>query len=41
MRDPGRYVFHADLVDTQVIDLHDADFVQYGSEPLVVDVTVK
>ncbi|QDU19102.1 tyrosine-protein phosphatase [Urbifossiella limnaea] len=41
LREPGRYVFHADLVDTQVIDLHDADFVQYGSEPLVADVTVK
>jgi protein tyrosine phosphatase (PTP) superfamily phosphohydrolase (DUF442 family) len=41
VREPGRYVFHADLVDTQVIDLHDADFVQYGSEPLVADVTVK
>ncbi|HEX4610771.1 MAG TPA: tyrosine-protein phosphatase, partial [Urbifossiella sp.] len=33
--EPGRYVFHADLLDTQAIDLHDADFVQYGSEPLV------
>lgn len=41
VREPGRYVFHADLVDTQVIDLHDADFVQYGSEPLVTDVVVK
>jgi protein tyrosine phosphatase (PTP) superfamily phosphohydrolase (DUF442 family) len=40
VREPGRYVFHADLLDTQVIDLHDADFVQYGSEPLVADVTV-
>jgi hypothetical protein len=41
VREPGRYIFHADLLDTQVIDLHDADFVQYGSEPLVADVTVK
>jgi len=38
---PGRYLVHADLLDTQSIDLLDADFVQYGSEPLVFDVTVK
>ncbi|MBN9520802.1 tyrosine-protein phosphatase [bacterium] len=41
LEEPGRYVFHADLLDTQVIDLHDADFVQYGSEPLVADVQVR
>ena len=41
VREPGRYVFHADLLDTQAIDLHDADFVQYGSEPLVADVILK
>ncbi len=41
LKEPGRYVFHADLLDTQVIDLHDADFVQYGSEPLVADIQVR
>lgn len=41
VKEPGRYVFHADLLDTQAIDLHDADFVQYGSEPLVANLTVK
>lgn len=38
---PGRYLVHADLLDTQPIDLLDADFVQYGSEPLVLDLTVR
>jgi protein tyrosine phosphatase (PTP) superfamily phosphohydrolase (DUF442 family) len=38
---PGEYVVHADLLDAQAIDLHDADFVQYGSEPLLVAVRVK
>jgi protein tyrosine phosphatase (PTP) superfamily phosphohydrolase (DUF442 family) len=38
--DPGRYLVHADLLDSQPIDLLDADFVQYGSEPLVFDVMV-
>jgi protein tyrosine phosphatase (PTP) superfamily phosphohydrolase (DUF442 family) len=38
---PGRYLAHADLLDTAPIDLLDADFVQYGSEPLVFDVRVK
>ncbi len=41
VKEPGRYVFHADLLDTQAIDLHDADFVQYGSEPLVANVVVR
>jgi protein tyrosine phosphatase (PTP) superfamily phosphohydrolase (DUF442 family) len=39
--EPGRYLVHADLLDGQPIDLHDADFVQYGSEPLVFEVHVK
>lgn len=38
---PGKYLVHADLLDTQPIDILDADFVQYGSEPLVVEVVVK
>ena len=38
---PGKYLVHADLLDTQPIDILDADFVQYGSEPLVFDVVVK
>lgn len=37
---PGRYLVHADMLETAPIDLHDADFVQYGSEPLVFDVRV-
>ncbi len=37
---PGRYVLYADLTDMQVIDLHDSDFAQYGSEPLLVAVLV-
>jgi protein tyrosine phosphatase (PTP) superfamily phosphohydrolase (DUF442 family) len=41
VKEPGRYLVHADLLDTAPIDLLDADFVQYGSEPLVFDVTVK
>lgn len=38
---PDRYLVHADMLDTQPIDLLDADFVQYGSEPLTFHVTVK
>lgn len=38
---PGKYVVHADLLDAQPVDILDADFVQYGSEPLVVDVLVR
>jgi protein tyrosine phosphatase (PTP) superfamily phosphohydrolase (DUF442 family) len=38
---PGRYLVHADMLDSQSIDLHDSDFVQYGSEPLLFDVSVK
>ncbi len=41
MAAPGRYLVHTDMLDTASIDLHDADFVQYGSEPLVFDVNVK
>lgn len=37
----GKYLVHADLLDTQPVDILDADFVQYGSEPLVVEVVVK
>lgn len=37
---PGVYTVHADLLDTAAIDLLDSDFVQYGSEPLMVSVTV-
>ncbi|HUR54863.1 MAG TPA: tyrosine-protein phosphatase [Gemmataceae bacterium] len=37
---PGTYTVHADLLDTHAIDLLDADFVQYGSEPLLVAVKV-
>lgn len=38
---PGRYLVHADMLDSQPIDLHDSDFVQYGSQPLLFDVSVK
>jgi hypothetical protein len=38
---PGRYTVHADLLDTGPIDLLAADFVQYGSEPLMFNLTVK
>jgi protein tyrosine phosphatase (PTP) superfamily phosphohydrolase (DUF442 family) len=37
----GTYTVHTDLLDTQAIDLLDADFVQYGSEPLLFSVSVK
>jgi hypothetical protein len=37
----GKYVIHADLLDSQAIDLHDSAFVQYGSEPLILDVQAK
>ncbi len=36
----GRYLFHADLLDMQPIDLLDSDFAQYGSEPLQTTLTV-
>jgi hypothetical protein len=32
---------HADLLDAQPIDLLDTDFSQYGSEPLIIELTVK
>ena len=38
---PGVYPSHFDLVDAQAIDLLDSCFVQYGSEPLMVNVTVE
>lgn len=38
---PGRYTVHADLLDAGPIDLLAADFVQYGSEPLMVILNVK
>lgn len=36
----GKYMFSADLVDAAPIDLLNTAFVQYGSEPLQVTVTV-
>jgi protein tyrosine phosphatase (PTP) superfamily phosphohydrolase (DUF442 family) len=36
----GEYVLHADLLDAQPIDLLDTDFAQYGSDPLVAELTV-
>lgn len=38
---PGRYTVHADLLDTGPIDLLAADFVQYGSEPLMFNLDVR
>jgi protein tyrosine phosphatase (PTP) superfamily phosphohydrolase (DUF442 family) len=38
---PGRYLVHTDLLDTGPINILDADFVQYGSEPLIVGLQVK
>jgi len=37
---PGPHVIHADMLDSQSIDLHDSDFVQYGSEPLLINLSV-
>jgi hypothetical protein len=37
----GKHMLHADLLDAQPIDLLDTDFSQYGSEPLIVELTVK
>lgn len=37
----GSYMLHADLLDCQPIDLLDTDFAQYGSEPLIAELTVK
>jgi hypothetical protein len=36
----GKYMLHADLLDAQPIDLLNADFVQFGSEPLMEPVTL-
>lgn len=36
----GHYQFHADLIDGEPIELLDTAFVQYGSEPLAVALTV-
>ncbi|HEY3787719.1 MAG TPA: tyrosine-protein phosphatase [Urbifossiella sp.] len=41
IREPGRYLMHADLLDAQPIELLDSDFVQYGSEPLLTEIFVK
>jgi hypothetical protein len=38
---PGRYTVHADLLDAGPIELLAADFVQYGSEPLLFNLVVK
>lgn len=38
---PGPHMMHADLLDCQAIDLLDTDFAQYGSEPLIAEMTVK
>lgn len=37
---PGAYQFHADLIEGEPIELLDTAFVQYGSEPLAVTLTV-
>ncbi|MDY3558238.1 tyrosine-protein phosphatase [Gemmata sp. JC673] len=37
---PGAYQFHADLIDGEPIELLDTAFVQYGSEPLAVPLTI-
>lgn len=36
----GGYLFHADLIDGEPIELLDTAFVQYGSEPLAASLTV-
>jgi len=36
----GPHMLHADLLDAQSIDLLDTDFSQYGSDPLIVELTV-
>jgi len=41
VNEPCSYVIHADLLDAQPIDLLDSDFVQYGSEPLILRIAVK
>ena len=38
---PGVYTGHADLLDTGPIEILAADFVQYGSEPLMFSVRVQ
>jgi protein tyrosine phosphatase (PTP) superfamily phosphohydrolase (DUF442 family) len=40
VQEPGSYLIHADLLDSQAIDLLDSDFVQYGSDPLLFHLTV-
>jgi hypothetical protein len=37
----GPYMLHADLLDAQSIDLLDTDFSQYGSEPLISELTIR
>lgn len=38
---PMEATFFADMLDAQSLDLLETDFVQYGSEPLVLGLTVK
>jgi hypothetical protein len=37
---PGPHALHADMLDAQPIDLLDVHFAQYGSTPLITDLTV-
>ena len=39
-RPAGAYILHADLLDAQPIELLNTDFVQYGSESLMTQVTL-
>jgi hypothetical protein len=38
---PGSYMLHADLLDCQCIDLLDTEFAQYGSDPLIAELSVR
>jgi protein tyrosine/serine phosphatase len=38
---PGLYMLHADLLDCQSIDLLDTNFAQYGSEPLIAELSLR
>ncbi len=38
IKTPGPHLLHLDLIDAQPINLLDSAFMQYGSEPLVVNV---
>jgi protein tyrosine phosphatase (PTP) superfamily phosphohydrolase (DUF442 family) len=37
----GPYMLHTDMLDEQSIDLLDTDFSQYGSEPLIAELTIR